>query len=167
MDNKTFTRKLAGFKKSATSGRKTLQDLIVAGLEQVQEHGDTVYLTRTLQVCAGVRAYPTNTIKDYIKAHASNLQWAKATDGTMVFKKAVKADAVDVIMPSVPWYDHALNNKNNATDDMDVDKMVNSLLARIQKGIKDGKVKDSAKATAVIGALASLNAVDVNEAPPL
>lgn len=136
---KNFKSKLAGFKNSMLTQRDNLQEFLEFGLLHYKENGNTVYLSQTLNVCVGVKALPTNAIKEYIKEHA-NVQWKKNKDGDMVFKKVGKQ--VEVTMPSVIWYNSKHVAKDQAKADMDVLARTKSLLTSLTKALNDGHVKE-------------------------
>ena len=135
---KNFSAKLAGFKNSMLSQRDNLQEFLEFGLLHYKEHGNTIYLSRTLNVCVGVSALPTRAIKDYIKDHA-NVQWKKDKAGNMVFMKVGKK--VEVTMPDVVWYDSKHVAKDQAKPDMDVLARTKALLTNLNKALEEGHIK--------------------------
>lgn len=136
---KNFKSKLAGFKTSILTQRDNLQEFLEFGLLHYKKHGNTLYLSQTLNVCVGVKALPTKAIKDYIKDHA-NVTWAKNKDGDMIFKKSGKQ--VEVTMPSVIWYNSKHVAKDQAKADMDVLARTKTLLTSLNNALKDGHVKE-------------------------
>jgi len=137
MESKAFNQKLSGLVRSARNQRENVQELIEAGLNQYQEHGNTVYLTKLLNECIGVKSLPTNSIKEYVKAHA-NVKWVKGKDG-MVFKK--DGNDVHVTMPTDKWWEHK-SAQHNAKPDMDVVQRVKSLKSQLDKAVKEGNIKE-------------------------
>lgn len=139
---KAFNDKLGAFIRSQTTQRDNLQVLFVAGLEQYQLSGNTIYLTKTLEKCIGVRSLPTASIKEYIKAHA-NVTWAKSKDGkSNVFKK-VGGKGVErkVTLPTVAWYNHETKAKDEAKTDVAAIAQLKATYARLSKALTDNKVK--------------------------
>ena len=91
INSKTFARKLAATIASTAKMRDNVQELVEFGLEQFRDHGNASYLSEIVNKCIGVKALPTRTIKDYIRAHA-NLNWMKLKDGNYGFKKSGKEE---------------------------------------------------------------------------
>lgn len=139
---KAFNDKLGAFVRSQTTQRDNLQVLIVAGLEQYQLSGNTIYLTKTLEKCIGVRSLPTASIKEYIKVHA-NVTWAKSKDGkTNVFKKiGGKGVEREVTLPTVAWYNHETKAKDEAKADVSGIAQLKATYTRLTKALADKKVK--------------------------
>jgi hypothetical protein len=137
-----FSRKLSGFVTSQKTQRDNLQSLIVAGLEQYAAHGNTVYLTSTLEKCIGVKSLPTASIKEYIKAHA-DVKWTKSKDGkNVVFAKSTaKGVERSVTMPDTAWYNHESKTKSEAKADTDGMASLKATYNRLTKLIADGKLK--------------------------
>lgn len=131
-----FTRVLGAVVKGATRQRDVLQQLIIFALAHFAEHGNTHYLTVTLNACIGVKSLPTKTMKEFIQAHA-NVTWTKTTDGTMVFRKQGKD--IQVTMPTTLWYD--FSKSHQAAPDLDVVARIKSLATAIEHAISDGKIK--------------------------
>ncbi|QZI86208.1 hypothetical protein PODOV061v2_0064 [Vibrio phage 172P1] len=138
--NKTnFKSQLNGLVKSTTSQRDKLQAIIEFGLAQYKEHGDTVYMTMAMRAVVNVRAFRTETLKNYIKAHA-NVTWAKAKDKTMVWKKVGKGTAPEVKELDGVWYEW--DKKGEATADLDVVMRAKAMLKALTKEgthIKEGQ----------------------------
>ena len=151
-----FNTRLNSVKGRTETLRDLISELIVFGLEHIQESGNTVYLTKVMEVCKGTRSLPTNAIKDYIKVHCSNLVYGKDKAGNFVFKKEVKGKECAVTMPTVAWYDHESAAKAQAQADYDETARAKSLLTALTKALKEGKVKDPAKATALQAALSDV-----------
>ena len=125
-----FKSQLASLVRSTASQRDKLQALIEFGLAQYKEHGDTVYLTMAMRAVVGVRAFRTETLKGYIKAHA-NVTWTKAKDKTMVFKKTGKGTEPEVKELDGVWYE--FDKKGEATPDLDVVMRAKAMIAALTK----------------------------------
>lgn len=136
---KNFSIKLSAFKTSMNTQRDNLQDLIVFGICHYGEHGSTVYLTKVLNTCIGVKALPTKAIKDFIKDHA-NVVWSKNKDGDMVFKKQGKE--IEATIPTIKWYESSHVKKDQAKPDMDVVARMKSLLTQLDKAMKNHGIKE-------------------------
>lgn len=152
-----FNAKLQNLVINAKSQRESVQELIVFGVMQYALHSDTGYLTRLMQACVGVKALPTQTIKDYIKEHA-NVKYVaiqdKETKRTKkVFKKdGERAETKDI---TVSWYEwHGA--RHQASLDLDETAQIRSFLTRLNAKIKDGHVKNFEHAVQVKQALESL-----------
>ena len=153
---KNFATKLSAFEKATGKVANDAQALIVFGIQHANEHGDTGYLARFLTSCRKVRALPTNTLKAYIAEHVPNITIVGAEEGYTIKRKADSEGFVGkCIMPTVPWYDHVTNEKNQK--DMDVLAAVAGLVKRIEKAQKEGHIKSDAETTAK--ALATLKAL--------
>lgn len=136
---KTFSKVLAATLKSATAMRSNIQALIVFGMQHYAEHRNAAYLSSIVNKCIGVKALPTQTIKEYIKAH-SNLHWVKLSDGTHGFK--MNGDNPEVKELDVSWYDWEGGKHNKVTTDMDFLSQIKSLQTRITKALSDGHIKE-------------------------
>lgn len=152
---KNFNAKLSGLINSAKTQRDNLQALIVFGLLQYRDHGNTTFLSIALNKCIGVKSLPTTTIKDYIKEHA-NLRWTQLKDKSHGFKK--DGSVVEVKEIQVTWYDWDGGKHNRVTADMDVVAQAKALMNRIEKALKDHRVKDETQAKVLREGLAVLTA---------
>jgi len=161
----TFNTRLSSFIKSQKTQRDTLQALLVFGLafykgDITGESGDTGYLSSIMNSCIGVKSLPSNTIKDYIKAHA-NVKWGKSVkkgSTALVFTKSSKV--VEVELPTQTWYDYH-SEKNTVTTDYDETKSIKMLMDTITKRIKSGHIKNEEhgkEALAVLSGLSFLKA---------
>ena len=153
LTKKEFNSKLSGVVRSVAKQRDNIQELIEAGLVEVQESGNTIYLSMVLSACVGVKALPTKAMKEYIQAHCTNLKYKKNKDGNMVFVKAEKGKEFVVTEPSVKWYEHASAQAAQAKPDLDVVARAKALLTSIEKASSEGKVKDAEEAQRVAKAL--------------
>ena len=133
-----FKRKLSALVSSAKTQRENIQKFLVFAMAQYKDHGNLSYLTMLLEACVGVRSMPTQTIKDYIKAHA-NVKYIKGKGGNMVFKKDGKA--VKVTEFKVTWYDWK-GGKHQATADLDALARTRALLTNVRKAISEGHIKE-------------------------
>lgn len=134
-----FNTKLAGFKTSINNQRDNLNDLIVFGIEHYSEHGNTLYLSKVMNTCVGVKALPTQAIKQFIQDHA-NVAWKKDKAGNMVFKKNGKEVVAEI--PTIKWYDSKHVANQQAKPDMDVVARTKSLLTSLTKAMKEGHIKE-------------------------
>lgn len=146
MDRKTFNRKLGNVIKSTKTLRDNMQELIVAGIVHYQNHGDTGYLTDLARACKGVKALPTLTITDYIKAHA-NVGWGKLKDKQPGFKKVGKE--VEVKMPDVTWYDWEGGKHNQITSDYQFLSTIKSAVTKAVNAHKEGRISEEQYAAAM------------------
>lgn len=126
---KNFKSQLASLVKSTTTQRDKLQSIIEFGIAKYGENGDTTYLTMAMRAVVGVRAFRTETLKNYITSHA-NVTWAKAKDKNMVFKKRGKGDAEIKTLEKV-WYEW--DTKGEATPDLDVIARTKALMSALTK----------------------------------
>ena len=148
MDAKTFKKALSAFISSTTTQRDKLELILLAGLAQVEESGNTVYLTASMDVCTGVRSLPTSKIKNYILAHATNLKYGKNKDGNFVFSKAEKGADIVVTMPldSERWY--LVEKEGKAPVEFDVPTKILAMLKTINAAGKAGKISEEQMALA-------------------
>ena len=158
---KNFTSKLNTTINSHATQRDNLQALLEFGIEfyngdHTENSGDTVYLTKTLNACIGVKSLSTIKMKDFIKDHA-NVSWVKTTDNSMVFKK-IKKEKVTVKEVTTKWYDFE-NEKHQAKADVHPMTQLKSWLTRTEKAIKDGLVKDSEEMDKAIEAMNNVKAL--------
>jgi hypothetical protein len=153
LSNKEFAAKITGLKRSASSIRTTVDVLLQSGFAQAKEHGNLGQLSKIMTVAVAERSINSLSIKDYIQAHA-NVKWTKNKDGDMVFAKdGGKQDKLEVSIPTVAWFDHETNAKNQAKPDMDAMAQAKALLKRITTAIGEGKVKDPEAAVKMRDAL--------------
>ena len=154
LTNKQFNTKLSSLIRSAKTQRDNVQQLVLSGLEQYQAHGNTGQLTKLIQACVGVRSLPTTVIKEFIKAHA-NVAFQKNKNGDYVFKKIGKD--VEVTTPECTWYDWEGNKEAKPAPDMNIIVQAKTLASKIEKAIKDHKVKgvDDAHAGELLSSLRS------------
>lgn len=158
---KNFASKLTTTINSHSTQRDNLNALLVFGLEfyngdHTENSGDTVYLTKVLNACIGVKSLSTIKMKNFIKAHA-NVSWNKTTDGSMVFKKN-KKEAVNVTMPDIKWYEFE-NEKSQPKADVHPMTQLKSWLTRAEKAVKDGLVKDSEELDKTLESIQQIKAV--------
>lgn len=123
--------------KSVTAMRDNLQAMLVFGFKEAAESGNLNYLTDSLQACIGVKALPTQSIKEYIKAHV-NVKWVKRKDKTYGF---AKDGALEVQECTIPWYSHE-TAKHQATADLDPIAQAKAFLTRLTKAIEGHTVKE-------------------------
>lgn len=147
-----YKRTLKTLVSNGTSGRDRLQALIVYGLKHVAEHDDASKLTEVMNAIIPVKVYRTQTAKDYIKAHVTNLTWTKLKDGKYGFAKFKKGVPCEVTIPSEsnPWYE--FNNVGNAKPDMDILTQMKALQTRVSKalnGESDKRIKEGQETLAV------------------
>lgn len=111
----SFASIARGFKTRQNNEKETLQFMIVEGFRQYDAHGNTVFLTQVMGICAET-TFPSNTVRDYIKANA-NVKWAKDKAGNMVFKKegGKNIPRSVTVEPGQTWYEYkkekTANNK--------------------------------------------------------
>lgn len=154
MDTKTFNTKLAGIVRSTNTMKDNVQDLINAGLDQYEQHGNTVFLTALVSKLKGTKALPLRTITAYITAQA-NVKWHSSTkDGVKVerYVKANKEEERKVERLGVTWYDWEGGNHNKVST-IKVENRIASLIKALEEGIKKGTVDDIEKARATVVAL--------------
>lgn len=140
---KNFRSTLTNWTKGQEKQRDVLQALIVFGLLQYKEHGNTGFLSEAINGVMKVRAIPTNNVKEYIKAHANVVlhENKKATDKELrfVFKKQGKD--VKVTEPTVVWYEHKTNKNTKPVADIDGLQLVRNALVKAATALENGKLK--------------------------
>lgn len=136
-----FKAKLSAFKKSATSQRDNLQQLIMFAIDHAANHQDEfTCLSQVLNATIEVKAFRSETIKDYIKAHVTNIQYSKLKDGSMGFSKVTKGVPCEYTVPAMPWYE--FNTKGEAKADVHPLTLLKSWMTRAEKALNEGKVRD-------------------------
>lgn len=147
---KNFNITLTRLVNSTTTQRDKLQALIIFGMNHCESTGDAGYLTKVMQAIIPVKAFRTQTAKEYIKAHVSNLTWTKLKDGNYGFAKLKKGTDCVVTMPDKPWYE--FDNVGNAKPDIDILMQAKALQTRISKalnGESDKRIKDGQESLAI------------------
>lgn len=140
VDSGVFNTKLAAFVKSQKNQRDNLQFLIVAGLEQYDKSGNTIYLTAVLEASIGVRSLPTKAIKAYIQKHA-NVAWTLDKNGkNHVFKKTEKGEP-KVKLPELAWYNDETKKRDEAKADIAAITQLKATYTRLKTALDQGKVK--------------------------
>lgn len=134
----TFKQLLTSIARSGKAVRDNVQKAVVMALAHFEQHGDTKYLTDLMEVAIGCRSIRTNTLKEFIKAHA-NVSWGKDKSGeNMVFKKVGKE--VNVKEVTTRWYDFNLDGQ--AKPDLDITTAIKSMITRISNAIDNGTLKE-------------------------
>jgi len=137
---KNFKTKLSGFVKSSLSQRDNLQELVLFAVDHAKVNNDEfTLLTNIMEATLEIKSIRTTVLKDYIKAHVTNLEFGKNKAGAYMFKKSKKGvDCVYTEM-TTPWYDHA-SPANKATE-IDVIKRTESTINSMVKALEKGTVK--------------------------
>ncbi len=156
---KNFSTKLSGVIKSASSMRDNLQALLLFAMDHYGVHKDTTYLTRCMAACVGVKALPTQKMKEYIQAHVNvtyrEIEVKKGKDkGKKVRVFKMKGTHPEFTIPSVPWY--AFSKAGDVVTDLDVDARVTSFVKALENKLKEEKVTNKKHATEAIAALNQL-----------
>ncbi|AGK87015.1 hypothetical protein RIO-1_1 [Pseudoalteromonas phage RIO-1] len=143
-----FKTKLAAFRRSGLSQRDNLQELVQMAMTHAQENQDEfTQLSQVMATTVEIKSFRTATLKDYIKAHVSNVTYTKNKAGDFMFKKEVKGTPCEYKTLESKWYD--FDSKGQASADIDVLAQAKALLQRINKGmagtgtakIKEGQEK--------------------------
>lgn len=141
---KNFKAKLSAFKTSAKTQRDNLQQLIMFAIDHAANHQDEfTCLSQVLNATIEVKAFRTETIKDYIKAHVTNIQYTKLGDGSMGFSKLKKGVPCEYSVPEMPWYN--FNTKGEAKADVHPLVLLKSWMTKAEKAIREGKVQDESE----------------------
>jgi len=139
LSNKQFNSKLNGVLRSASTQRDNIQELIISGLAQYEQHGNTGQLTLIIQGCVNVKSLPTTVIKEYIKAHA-NVAFQQNKNKDFVFKKI--GTEVEVQIPQTTWYDWAGNKEARPQPDMNLIVRAKTFAKQLESALSNHKVKD-------------------------
>lgn len=153
---KNFKQKLSGVVRSVNTAKTNLQELLVFGLEQYQEHDNNNYLTECVRACIGANALRTSTMKDYI-VNATNLTWSKDKNGKPAFKKP-KGESASVTWAAIKagnWWEE--NEDGQAKPDVDALSKMKGAATAINNAIEQGRIKGGNTDEAQF-ALDSLNA---------
>lgn len=154
---KSYSTNMAAIVRSAKSQRDNIQSAIAFSLSHYEEHGDTMYLSKTLTACVGVKSLATKTMQNFIQAHA-NVVWAKGKDGSPVFKK-VKGEGVEVQIITTLWYN--FDNSGQAAPEYDVISRIHGMIKAITKADEgEGKTILKPECKGIVGpAVAKLEAL--------
>ena len=116
LTNKTFTKRLNSELAIATTQRDSFQALILSGLAQYNEQGNTYQLSLLISASVSIKSIPTVTMKDYIKS-LTDLVYKKNKAGEYQFIRADKdADKVCDTKPIETWYDWKKAKHNNVKE---------------------------------------------------
>jgi hypothetical protein len=134
LTDKQFKLKLNGFIKSSLNQRDNCQQLIVEGIAQYKDCGNTSRLTMFLNESVVVKSIPTVTIKDFIKEH-TDLVYKPNKAGDYQFVRADKNAEKKAELPTDKWYDWK-KAKHNAVKEKDyVKALTTDVKGALSKGV--------------------------------
>lgn len=145
-DDKQFAYTLSEARKSVNEGFAMVQECVLYGLDKYLKHSaDASYLSRALDLAIQLKGCNPNQLKEYIKEHA-NVVYRQATDGTKKFGKNGKGPAV-VTFPieGYFWWDQVSEAIDVKPDMVDPVAAIISLIHKLQKKEKAGKIPESRK----------------------
>lgn len=139
MAKSSFQTRVQAVVRSAKAQRDKIQGLIVEALAHYGQHQDASYLTYLVRSCIGVSSLRTNTMKDFIKAHA-NVSWTKLNDSKLGFKRLGGEDKAVIKEVKTNWYE--FNTDGEAVKaDFKLYGVVKGVVTRLTKALEAGKVK--------------------------
>jgi len=113
MELKTFKTKLASVVKSETTLRGNIQALTVSAVDTYAQHGDTSRIEMLVNASVTMRSVRSNTLKDFIKAHA-NVRFTPAQDNNGFIVKKIGKGAIETKPIESDWFD--FNNEGIAKE---------------------------------------------------
>jgi hypothetical protein len=113
MELKTFKTKLASVVKSETTLRGNIQALTVSAVDTYAQHGDTSRIEMLVNASVNMRSVRSNTLKDFIKAHA-NVKFIPAKDNNGFTVKKIGKGAIETKPIESDWFD--FNNEGIAKE---------------------------------------------------
>lgn len=145
---KNFSVNMAAIVRSAKTQRDNIQSAIAFSLHHYGEHADTMYLSKVLLSCVGVKSLATKTMQNFIQAHA-NVVWSKGKDGSPCFKKC-KDEQVKVEVITSLWYDFDDNGQD--APEYDVIGRIHGMIKAITKADEgEGKTVLKADCKGIVG----------------
>jgi len=136
LTNKTFTKRLNSELEIATTQRDSFQALILSGLAQYNEQGNTYQLSLLISSSVAIKSIPTVTMKDYIKS-LTDLVYKTNKAGEYQFIRADKdADKVCDVKPTETWYDWKKAKHNNVKETDYSKRLTTDVKKLIEKGHK-------------------------------
>lgn len=138
MELKTFKTKLAGVVRSENSLRENIQALTVSAVETFGEHGDTSRIEMLVNASVKMRSIRSNTLKDFIKAHA-NVRFVAAKDGEGFTVKKAGKGPIEVQPIDSDWWE--FDKQGVAKPDFDALVKAKHLLSSLDKAKDEGRAK--------------------------
>lgn len=120
--------------------RDKIQQLVESAVETYGEHGDTSRLERLVNASKFWPSIRTNTLKNFIKAHA-NVRFVESKNLDSFTVKKIGKGAIEVKPIDTNWYD--FDTDGQVKKDLDLMIAVKSLMTRYSKALNDGSAKTS------------------------
>lgn len=139
-NNRTFNQNVSTIKRSGETVATAIQNAVIQALLHYKENEDTIFLTRLMDAARGSSAIRTNTLKEFIKAHANVIftkSKAKNDKTVQVFKKINKKEAAEIKEVTSRWQD--FNHEGNVTPDIDAIARAKSFMTILSKALKGEK----------------------------
>lgn len=137
MEFKTFKTKLNAVIKSESTLRDNVQALAVSAIETFGNHGDTSRIEMLVNASIKMKSIRSQTLKEFIKAHA-NVKFTPVKDGVGFVVKKIGKGAIEVKVVESNWYDF---DKVGVAVEKEAMKVLKGALATIKKAQSDNKLK--------------------------
>jgi len=140
MELKTFKTKLATVVKSEATLRGNIQALTISAVDTFAQHGDTSRIEMLVNASVTMRSVRSNTLKDFIKAHA-NVKFTPAENNKGFTVKKIGKGAIETKPIESDWFD--FNKEGIAKPDLDLILKAKALLSSLDKAKEEGRAKVS------------------------
>ena len=137
MELKTFKTKLASVVKSETTLRGNIQALTVSAVDTYAQHGDTSRIEMLVNASVTMRSVRSNTLKDFIKAHA-NVRFTPAENNEGFTVKKIGKGAIETKPIESDWFD--FNNEGIAKEKVAL-AIIKAAIGSIEKAQEKGNLK--------------------------
>ena len=141
MELKTFKTKLASVVRSETTLRGNIQALTVSAVDTYAQHGDTSRIEMLVNASVTMRSVRSNTLKDFIKAHA-NVKFTPAENNEGFTVKKIGKGAIETKPIESDWFD--FNKEGIAKPDFDAMTKAKVFLSSLDKAKDEGRAKVNA-----------------------
>jgi len=137
MELKTFKTKLASVVKSEATLRGNIQSLTISAVDTFAQHGDTSRIEMLVNASVAMRSVRSNTLKDFIKAHA-NVKFTPNQNQDGFIVKKIGKGPVEVKPIESDWFD--FNNEGIAKEKVAL-AIIKAALSSIDKAQEKGTLK--------------------------
>ena len=137
MELKTFKTKLASVVRSETTLRGNIQALTVSAVDTYAQHGDTSRIEMLVNASLTMRSVRSNTLKDFIKAHA-NVKFTPAKNNEGFTVKKIGKGAIETKPIESDWFD--FNNEGIAKEKVAL-AIIKAAISSIDSAQEKGNLK--------------------------
>lgn len=128
----TLPKVLRGIVRSGNNNAQRINDVLIFGFDQYEEHGNTSPLSLALSAFVGVRGLATGQLKGYLVAHGFNPVRDSKNKSAWIVRKSKK---VEYSRPEAPWFEFETNPSFALVD---VVKVLKTTHGRIDKARDQG-----------------------------